>query len=362
MLRKKEAALLSNDATDFMKPIILGCEGLELSIDETHLFADHRPVGFILFQRNCQSKAQVTELCAALRDAVDAPDAPILIDQEGGSVARLKSPEWPEYPAAGQFGKLAATDIEAALEATKINSRLMAEDLHEMGVTVNCNPVIDVPSEDCHGFLSDSRTFHDKPELVTKFGNAVCEGLLEGGVTPILKHIPGHGRATVDSHKLLPVIDASLALLQETDFVPFKGLSATTYGNDIWAMAAHVVYTQIDAEQAASVSEHVTEEIIRNYIGFNGVLLADDISMEALDGTLAERAVATLAAGMDLTMHCNGKFVEMVEILSAINTMREEAALRVKASEKRRQSARIVADMNALKLRLDGLMTHRDVA
>lgn len=354
--------MLSNEILEQMKPVILGCKGLELTIDEAHLFADHRPVGFILFQRNCQSKSQVAELCAALRDAVDYADAPILIDQEGGSVARLKSPEWFEYPAAGQFGQMAEHDLNAALEATKMNSRLMAEDLYQMGVTVNCNPVIDVPSKECHGFLSDSRTFHANPDMVTQFGAAVCQGLLDGGVMPILKHIPGHGRATVDSHKSLPVIDASLDLLKQTDFVPFKEISKKIYGADIWAMAAHVVYTQIDADHAASISEEVVEDIIRRYIGFDGVLLADDISMEALDGNLAERAVATLEAGMDLTMHCNGKFVEMVEILSAINQTSEEAAIRIKSAEKLRQKSRIEIDTEILRAQLQEMLQQRNVA
>ena len=203
------------------KAIIVDATGTTLTAEEEQLFKSEKPAGFILFKRNCVSKTQVTDLVAAMRDAVGAP-VPVLIDQEGGTVSRLKSPEWPEYAAAKFFGEMTKRDRNAALQATQASARLMALDLQDMGVTVNCAPVVDVPAPDCHEFLSASRTFDADPDVVAELGQAVCRGLLDSGVTPVIKHIPGHGRARVDSHFALPVVDVSYDTLLGTDFKPFK--------------------------------------------------------------------------------------------------------------------------------------------
>jgi len=348
-----------------MKPIILGCHGSDLLQEEKELFKHHNPVGFILFQRNCVSKYQVKKLVNDLRCAVGRDDAPVLIDQEGGSVARLKSPEWQEFLSAKIFGLLADQNKNHALDAAQINSLLMAQEMREIGVTVNCAPVVDVPSEHCHDFLSGSRTYHRNPEMITDLGEAVCRGLLEGGILPVIKHIPGHGRATVDSHKKLPRVDCGFETLQKTDFIPFKALSKKEFGAGIWAMAAHVIYSALDSDLAASVSSKITNDIIRGEIGFKGVLLADDISMEALSGTLAERALATLEAGMDLTMHCNGEFDEMNEILSVLPNITDVALNRVNVAEALRKKYSQNYDGEVLQKKmkkLADLMEERNVA
>jgi beta-N-acetylhexosaminidase len=323
--------------TDY-KAIIIDATGTELTKDEQQLFKAEKPAGFILFKRNCVSKKQVKELIASVRESVGWADLPVLIDQEGGTVARLKAPEWHEYPAAKVFGELAKASQQEGLEATRINSYLMALDLIEMGVTVNCAPVVDVPSPDCHQFLAGSRTYSDSPETVGLLGEAVCRGLLDGGVTPVIKHIPGHGRAKVDSHHMLPSTDAPLSELSKTDFKPFKYLASSDMKTAVWAMAAHVVFSTLDPDSAASVSRRVVDTVIRGEIGFNGVLLADDVSMKALGGTLESRVKATMAAGMDMTMLCNAPFDDRKQALSFTPKLTAQAAARIEAAEAGRKA------------------------
>jgi len=311
----------------------VGCQGATLTENEKSLFAEMNPAGFILFQRNCISKRQVTDLIAEMRDCVGRKDAPVLIDQEGGSVSRLKEPEWSEYASAKFFADIAYSDLETACKAAFINSQLMALDMVEMGITVNCAPVVDIPSPECHEFLSGSRAYGRDVETVAGLGQAVCEGLLAGGISPVLKHIPGHGRGQVDSHKSLPHVDAPYKELSKIDFVPFREISKKDYGNSIWAMGAHVVYSDIDSDSAATLSSKITNEVIRRDIGFQGLLIADDISMQALDGSLADRAEATLKAGMDLTLHCNGVLGEMTEILPVVPMMTDQALERMNRAE-----------------------------
>ncbi|MBI1215392.1 MAG: beta-N-acetylhexosaminidase [Alphaproteobacteria bacterium] len=320
------------DLTD-LKAIIIDPTGPELTAEEAEIFAAEKPAGFILFRRNCVSRAQVKKLVADLRDCVGREDLPVLIDQEGGSVARLKAPEWHEYPAAKTFGQLAQEAPQEGLEATRLNAYLMALDLAEMGVTVNCAPVVDVPAPDCHAFLSGSRTYSESPDEVGRLGEAVCKGLLEGGVTPVIKHIPGHGRAKVDSHHALPVVDNSLSELAVSDLKPFKYLSQSDMKTALWAMAAHVVYSQLDPDSAATVSRRVVTDIIRGDIGFTGVLLADDISMKALGGTLESRVAGTMEAGMDLTMLCNAPLEDRRLALSVTPRVTPDAAARLQAAE-----------------------------
>lgn len=319
-----------------LKAIVVDASGTELTEEERELFRKEKPAGFILFKRNCESKEQVKKLVADMRACVGRDDIPVLIDQEGGTVARLKAPAFNEYPAAKVFGDLHKSSEQDSFEAARINSYLMALDLAEMGITVNCAPVVDVPSADCHAFLSSSRTYSDCPDTVGKLGEAVCRGLLDGGVSPVIKHIPGHGRAKVDSHLSLPVVDASLPELSKTDFKPFKSLSQTDMKTALWAMAAHVVYSELDPDSTATTSKTITEDIIRTEMGFQGVLIADDISMKALGGTLESRVADTLAAGMDLTMLCNGSFEERKLALSVCPKVTVEAAARLEEAEKQR--------------------------
>lgn len=327
------------DWTD-LKAIIVDAEGTSLTEAEKELFSREKPAGFILFKRNCVSREQVKKLVDEMRACVGRDDIPVLIDQEGGSVARLREPAFREYPSAKEFAEMLHTATrEEAFEAARLNSYLMALDLAEMGITVNCAPVVDVPSPECHVFLSGSRTYGDCADDVAYLGEAVCRGLLNGGVSPVIKHIPGHGRATVDSHHNLPEVKASMPDLLRTDFKPFKSLSQSDMKTALWAMAAHVVYSELDPDSTATVSKIVTDEIIRKEIGFEGVLIADDISMKALGGTIEERVEKTLAAGMDLTMLCNGSFEERKRALAAAATVTPEAAGRLEAAEQQRQAA-----------------------
>jgi beta-N-acetylhexosaminidase len=346
-----------------LKAIIIDATGAELTKEEEALFRAEKPAGFILFKRNCVSKKQVKQLVGSVRECVGWADLPVLIDQEGGTVARLKEPEWHEYPPAKVFGELAKTSKLEGLEATRINSYLMALDLIEMGITVNCAPVVDVPAPDCHQFLAGSRTYSDSPETVGLLGEAVCRGLLDGGVTPVIKHIPGHGRAKVDSHHMLPSTDASLSDLSKTDFKPFNYLAHSDMKTAVWAMAAHVVFSHIDPDSAASVSRRVVENIIRGTIEFNGVLLADDVSMKALGGTLESRIKGTIAAGMDLTMLCNASFDDRTAALAFTPKVTAIAASRIEAAEKERKARHKKGNDNRQELqqKLEQLIKKRSI-
>lgn len=316
-----------------LKAIVVDATGTELTRDEQALFKAEKPAGFILFKRNCLSKKQVRELVSSVRECVGRPDLPVLIDQEGGTVSRLKAPEWEEYPGARVFGEKAKLSLKDGLAAARLNSFHMAQDLADLGITVNCAPVVDVPSKDCHSFLADSRTYSDNPDTVGLLGEAVCQGLLDGGVTPVIKHIPGHGRGKVDSHISLPSVDASHNELSAVDFKPFRYLSHSNMKTALWAMAAHVVYSSLDPDSAATLSKRVVDDVIRREMGFEGVLIADDISMKALGGSLKDRVLGTMAAGMDLTMLCNASFEDRVLALSVTPKVSAKAAARMEAAE-----------------------------
>lgn len=320
-----------------LKAIIVDPIGPVLGDEERALYVREKPAGFILFQRNCVDRAQITALVKDLRETVGF-DVPVLIDQEGGSVARLRQPNFREYAAAQSFADLYVQNPQAALRAAEISSTLMARDLASMGITVNCAPVVDVPAPDCHQFLSGSRTYGRDADSVTALGGAVCRGLLAGGVTPILKHIPGHGRAKVDSHLGLPIVDTPRNELENTDFVPFRRLAASDLQSALWAMGAHVVYSDIDPDSAATVSPVVTDAIVRGHMGFDGVLIADDVSMKALAGTLADKVRQTIAAGMDVTMLCNSTLEDKAAALAACPRVAPRAALRLQAAEMARRT------------------------
>jgi beta-N-acetylhexosaminidase len=331
------------------KAVIFGCAGLTLRAWERDFFARQQPFGFILFQRNCQDPAQVRTLVGALRESIGRADAPVLIDQEGGRVARLKPPHWRAAPAAARFGVLAKSDPDAAREAVRLNARLLADELLALGITVDCAPVLDLPVPGGHDVIGD-RAFCRDVQAIAALGRAFCDGLLEGGVLPVIKHIPGHGRAMVDSHHSLPVVTATRAALEASDFATFRALADAP-----WAMTGHVVYTDIDPDRPATTSRRVIDEIVRGQIGFDGVLVSDDLSMQALAGGLGERAAAALAAGCDLALHCNGEPDEMTAVAGAVGPLGAEARRRIAAAADR-LGARLPFDATDAGRRLDALL------
>lgn len=305
------------------RAIIFGCSGLSLTAAERELFARSQPLGFILFARNIAGPAQLRSLIAELRDSVGRPDAPVLIDQEGGRVARLREPHWRAGPAVAKLGAVAANDPAAARELCWLHGRLIADQVSRLGIDVVCAPVLDVPVPGAHDVIGD-RAFGRSAVLVVELGRAMAEGLLAGGVAPVIKHIPGHGKTRTDSHTELPVVDAPLAVLEAEDFAPFRAL------NDMpWGMTAHVLYTAVDAARPATTSPIVVERVIRGLIGFDGVLLSDDIGMEALAGTPRERAVAILAAGCDVVLHCSGDLDEMLTLADTVPNLTAAAQARI---------------------------------
>jgi beta-N-acetylhexosaminidase len=304
------------------KAFITGVAGLALDADERAFLADERPWGLILFRRNCSEATQISDLVQEFRRAVARDDAPVLIDQEGGRVQRLGPPGWRRYPPGRAYGRLYAEDAEAGLEAAFLGARLMADDLHALGITVDCLPVLDVPSPGGHDVIGD-RAYGTDPGTVAALARAAADGLLAGGVLPVGKHLPGHGRAGADSHHVLPVVDASRAALERVDFAPFRMLADLPL-----AMTAHVVYTAIDPERPATTSPTVIAEIIRGAIGYDGCLMGDDVSMNALAGTISERTVALFAAGCDLALHCNGDLAEMRAVAAATPRLAGRAAER----------------------------------
>ena len=304
-------------------PAIFGVAGTELLADERVFFEAIKPIGFILFARNIDNPDQVKALVADLKATLVDMPCLVLIDQEGGRVARLRSPHWPEYPPGAVFGDLSAQDMKAAQAALRLNSRLIADDLSKLGINVDCLPVLDVPAPGSHDVIGDRAYGHD-PQTVAALGRAACEGLLEGGVLPVIKHMPGHGRASADSHLELPRVEASLEELRDTDFAPFRALAEMPVG-----MTGHMLFTAIDDKRCVTTSPTVIDEIIRGDIGFDGLLLSDDLNMEAMDGTLGERAAAAQAAGCDVALHCNGKLSEMKEVAAALSPPSEKALVRL---------------------------------
>jgi beta-N-acetylhexosaminidase len=297
------------------KALILGSSGLALTPDEQAFFRDEQPWGFIIFARNIAEPSQLRDLVAAMRDCVGRFDAPVFIDQEGGRVQRLRPPLAADYPPASALGSLYGRDREAGLRAAWLLSRLHAFDLARYGVNADCLPVLDVPVEGAHDVIGN-RAYGFHPDIVAAMGRAAMDGLQAGGVLPVIKHIPGHGRAFADSHHALPVVDATLAELREHDFPPFKALSDAPM-----AMTAHVVYNAIDAVNLATTSAKAISEIIRSEIGFDGLLMSDDVSMKALSGDFSTRTRAILAAGCDVVLHCNGVMDEMRDVAEATDVL-----------------------------------------
>lgn len=315
---------------------ILGCSGLELNPEERALFRDARPWGFILFKRNVGDPAQVRALVQSFRDCVGRPDAPVLIDQEGGRVQRLGPPHWRRYPSGRAYGLAGGGDPLRRRELARLGGRLLAHDLKALGITVDCAPVLDTPSPGAHDVIGD-RAYGRDWATVAELGRAVCEGLLAGGVLPVIKHAPGHGRAGADSHLDLPVVDAPYEELERTDFRPFRACSDMPM-----AMTAHVVYPAIDAAGPATTSPAAVR-LIRETLGFDGLLMTDDLSMKALRGAFEERARQALQAGCDVILHCNGDMAEMRAVLAGCGELAGEPLRRARTA-----LARIVGEVEPL--------------
>ena len=292
------------------KPVIYGVSSTSLTDEEKYFFAKNGALGFILFARNIENKIQLKKLTDSLREVMDG-EILVLVDQEGGRVARMKEPHWNKYPAGQYFADLYETNPEAAREALFKNFQEIGCDLNEVGINVDCAPVLDILTEKTHQVIGD-RAYGKNAEQVADLGRKVCEGLLSQNVFPVIKHIPGHGRGTSDSHLELPVVNASLAELRATDFITFQKLRDQKF-----AMTAHILYTAIDKINCATNSPTAIK-MIREEIGFENILMSDDISMKALKGSFSEKSKRILAAGCDLVLHCNGEMLEMAEINSAL--------------------------------------------
>lgn len=305
-----------------MQAAIYGLEGVELTSSEADFFRDADPAGFILFKRNCEDQEQLQRLTDSLRDLTGRPDLPVLIDQEGGRVARMKPPAWPAFPPAWRFAELYEAAPSSAIEAARANARALGLMLRTAGINVDALPLLDVRQEGASDIIGD-RALGADPMQVAALGRSVLDGLHSAGVVGIIKHIPGHGRALVDSHKELPVVSASADEL-EIDLEPFERLAWAPMG-----MTAHVVYTAWDPERPASMSPVVIGEIIRERIGFDGFLMSDDLGMEALQGDFGSRAAGVVAAGCDVALHCSGDLDEMVAVAGSVPPLSGEGADRL---------------------------------
>jgi beta-N-acetylhexosaminidase len=309
---------------------ISGCLGPALSDAERAFFANRNPFGLILFKRNCQTPDQLKSLTADFRTAVGRKNAPVFIDQEGGRVQRLGPPSnaWRQYPPARAYGNAYAADALTALRSARNVGRLMAEDLIEAGITANCVPVLDVPQPGAHEIIG-SRAYSDRIELIMALARAHAAGFADGGILPVVKHVPGHGRARADSHLELPVVDAKRAELEAVDFPPFAA-----FADAPMAMTAHVVFTALDKTAPATLSRKVISTVIRKEIGFRGLLMTDDLSMKALTGSYGDRTKRALAAGCDVVLHCNGEMDQMQEVAEAAGVLKGKPLARARAALK----------------------------
>ena len=337
------------------RAFITGILGTELSAEERQFVRAERPWGFILFKRNIETPDQVLRLVGELRESVADSDAPVLIDQEGGRVQRFGPPYWPVYPPGALFGTLYDIDRGLGLSAARLSARLIAADLYETGVTVDCLPLADVPVAGADAVIGN-RAYGTEPAKVAAIARAVTEGLQQGGVLPVLKHIPGHGRATADTHFGLPVVDTPKSELERTDFAAFQPLADLPM-----AMTAHVVFSALDPAQPATTSATIIEQVIRRVIGFQGLLMSDDVSMNALAGSIAERTRAIVGAGCDMVLHCNGKLDEMREVAAETPELSGRALERAARALASRQPPRPF-DRTAARAELDALITRAGTA
>jgi beta-N-acetylhexosaminidase len=331
-----------------VRAFITGLAGTALTSAERAFLRESEPWGLVIFKRNIETPAQVRRLVTSFRDAV-ARDAPVLVDQEGGRVQRLGPPHWPAYPAAAAYGRLFDRGAALGRNAAYLGARLIAADLAAVGIDVDCLPVADVPAAGADPIIGD-RAYGESAEKVAVLARSAADGLLAGGVLPVLKHIPGHGRASVDSHRQLPVVKADRATLVATDFAAFRALSDLPLG-----MTAHVVYTAIDPIAPATTSVTLVRDVIRGWLGFRGLLMSDDISMGALSGSIEERSRAAISAGCDVILHCNGELAEMRAVASAAPALAGETAARADAAlgQRRRISN---DDLDAVRAEWSALM------
>lgn len=312
-----------------VRAFITGLAGTALTPAERAFLRESEPWGLIVFKRNVDTPAQVTRLAAAFRDAVGR-DAPVLVDQEGGRVQRLGPPHWPAYPAGAVYGRIYDRDPALGRKAAHLGARLIAADLTAVGIDVDCLPIADVPVAGANSVIGD-RAYGERADKVAALARSVADGLLAGGVLPVLKHIPGHGRATLDSHEALPVVETDRATLMSTDFAAFRPLCDLPL-----AMTAHVVYSAIDPIAPATTSVTLVRDVIRGWLGFRGLLMSDDVSMEALSGSIEARTRAAIAAGCDVALHCNGELDEMRAVASAVPALAGASAARADAALARR--------------------------
>ncbi len=327
------------------RQVIFGCAGICLTPEEYRFFESTSPWGFILFARNIDAPEQLRRLTGQLREAVGW-DCPVLIDQEGGRVQRMRSPHWREYPPA--LDQMRAAGPNAA-RAMYLRSRLIAEELHAVGIDVNCAPVADVLQPETHPIMHNRCYSSDVPTVIAMCREA-ARGTLDGGVLPVLKHIPGYGRAVVDGHKDLPTVDVPLTELEALDFAPFKALNDIAMG-----MTAHIVFPEVDSAPATTSPKAM--RMIRERIGFDGLIMTDDISMEALSGTTAQRSAAAIAAGCDLVLHCNGEMEDMVAVADVCGPMTTQAQTRAEralAQRARPQEIDIPAALQEFEALLSG--------
>src|SRR5258707_2539957 len=337
------------------RAFITGVSGLELSATEREFIRAERPWGFILFKRNVEALDQVSDLVGELRDCLGEVDAPVLIDQEGGRVARLGPPHWPAYPPGATFGALYDLDKALGLKAARLSSRLIAADLIDLGVTVDCLPLADVPVAGADAVIGN-RAYGTEPAKVAAIARAVTEGLEQGGVLPVLKHIPGHGRATADSPFRLPTVDTSREELERTDFAAFQPLADLPM-----AMTAHVVFSALDPAHPATTSATIVKQVIRGVIGFQGLLMSDDVSMNALAGSVAERTRAIFSAGCELGLHRHGKLGEMREVAAETPELSGEALQRARRALAARKAPQAF-DRVAARAELDALIERAGTA
>jgi beta-N-acetylhexosaminidase len=333
-----------------VRAVIFGCDGHVLTAEEISFFKAVQPWGFILFGRNCGSPEQVKKLTASMRELLGRENAPILIDQEGGRVQRLRGQHWRPRPPAATFGAVSRQNPRAARDLAYDNARLMGAELYELGINVDCVPCVDVPVEGAHGIIGD-RAFANDPWVVAGLGQSVIDGMMDSGVLPVIKHLPGHGRARADSHMELPVVDTPREELERTDFTPFRALSRSLLG-----MTAHVVFSDIDPSSPATTSKKVIDEVIRGFIGFEGLLMTDDLTMRALKGTLAERVKASIAAGCDIILHCTRQMEEMREIADATPMLSGKALERAERALAAFKNPKHI-EVAALQTRVDAALT-----
>lgn len=334
-----------------MKPVVFGLSGLTLTAEERALFADVEPLGYIIFKRNIADRSQLRALTDSLRDLSGRDDVPILIDQEGGRVARMGEPVWPLFPASGAFDPLYAKAPMTAIEAVRANAEALGLMLSEVGINVNCAPVLDVRQTDTHDAIGD-RSFGGEPMQVAALGRATLEGLRAGGVVGVVKHMPGQGRSVVDSHHDLPVVSADAATLV-SDLEPFKSLNTAPMG-----MTGHIVFEAWDKERCVTLSPTVIETIIRGEIGFDGLLFSDDLDMKALQGSVADHAADCVAAGCDVALNCWGRFDEMVAIAAKLPEISVRSRARLDTAMATVKGIKTVDRIDTLIAKRDALLSY----